>query len=147
MAESISIDSYADWRVVFFSEADALDNAVSGVGADPDGDEFTNLAEYALGGNPTVQEANLVEFDFGELASPEEDDVSLSFNWANDVTDAAWAIERSVDLENWEAIDPTNLLMEPNGADFTRISATVPMPLDSADSFFLRLQVREAASL
>ncbi len=44
--------SYAAWRALCFSPADAASNAISGLTADPDGDGFNNCAEYALGGVP-----------------------------------------------------------------------------------------------
>ena len=44
---------YDGWKLANFSPAQAADPAVSGLGADPDGDGADNLVEYALGGNPT----------------------------------------------------------------------------------------------
>jgi len=68
---------------------------------------------------------------------------SISFNWANDVTDATWEIARSSDLENWEAVDPLDILMEPNG-DYTRITGTQLRPTSSEEDLFLRVQIVEA---
>jgi surface-anchored protein len=44
---------YDGWKLANFSSAQAADPAVSGLGADPDGDGADNLVEYAFGGNPT----------------------------------------------------------------------------------------------
>jgi surface-anchored protein len=45
---------YEAWKLASFSSIQAADPAVSGLGADPDGDGADNLVEYALGGNPLV---------------------------------------------------------------------------------------------
>jgi surface-anchored protein len=53
--------SYTAWRDTQFSPAQAADPLVSGPGADPDGDGFANLEEFAFGGDPLVPDASLIE--------------------------------------------------------------------------------------
>ncbi|MDA7640299.1 hypothetical protein N8787_01565 [Opitutaceae bacterium] len=77
-----------------------------------------------------------------ETPTASESVASISFNWANDVTDATWAVERSPDLKNWEAVDPLDILMEPNG-DYTRITATPQMSIVPDEDLFLRVQIVE----
>ena len=67
---------------------------------------------------------------------------SIAFNWANDVTDASWVIERSNDLETWEEVDPSDIAMEPNG-DYMRITATPQTPISSSEDLFLRVEIRQ----
>ena len=43
---------YDAWRFAHFDSGQLADTGVSGDSADPDGDGFTNLLEYALGGDP-----------------------------------------------------------------------------------------------
>jgi len=151
----LAIERYSDWREGFFSEADAADETVSGAGRDPDGDGYNNLAEYALGGDPGSLDPDLVSYEViessavvtslsttHETPTASESFASISFNWANDVTDATWEIERSLDLENWEAVDPLEILMEPNG-DYTRITAVPQMPIGPEEDLFLRVQIVE----
>ncbi len=153
---ALSIERYSDWREGFFSGSDAADETISGVGRDPDGDGYKNLAEYALGGDPKSADPDLVKYEISEASTgvtslskihetpnASESVASISFNWANDVTDATWEIERSSDLENWEAVDSAEILMEPNG-DYTRITATPQMAIGPDADLFLRLQIVEA---
>lgn len=49
--------TYAMWKDAVFTEAQTEDPAVSGPSADPDGDGFDNLEEYAFGGDPLVADA------------------------------------------------------------------------------------------
>jgi hypothetical protein len=152
----LAIERYSDWKDGFFSEVDAADDSISGAGRDPDGDGYNNLAEYALGGDPRSLDPDLVTYEImesstvvtslsttSETPTASESVASISFNWANDVTDATWAIERSSDLENWEAVDPLDILMEPNG-DYTRITGTQLRPTSSEEDLFLRVQIVEA---
>ena len=53
--------SYTAWRGIEFNPAQAADPLVSGPAADPDGDGFTNLEEFAFGGDPLVPDAGLIE--------------------------------------------------------------------------------------
>jgi len=52
--------SYTAWRGIAFSPLQAVDPLISGPGADPDGDGFANLAEFAFGGDPLVPDASLI---------------------------------------------------------------------------------------
>ena len=53
--------SYPTWRNIEFNPAQAADPLVSSPEVDPDNDGFTNLEEFALGGNPLVPDVNLIE--------------------------------------------------------------------------------------
>ncbi len=47
-------DFFTTWRVQFFTPEQLANPAISGLNADPDGDQVTNVAEYAFGTDPTV---------------------------------------------------------------------------------------------
>ncbi len=47
-------DFFSTWRVQFFTPEQLANPAISGLDADPDGDQVTNVAEYAFGTDPTV---------------------------------------------------------------------------------------------
>jgi hypothetical protein len=47
-----AIGNRAMWRASAFDSATVMDESVAGMAADADGDGFTNLLEYAFGGNP-----------------------------------------------------------------------------------------------
>ena len=53
--------SYPTWRNIEFNPAQAADPLVSSPEVDPDNDGFTNLEEFALGGDPLVPDVNLIE--------------------------------------------------------------------------------------
>jgi len=53
--------SYTAWRDTEFTPLQASDPTVSGPQADPDGDGFVNLSEFAFGGDPLVPDACLLE--------------------------------------------------------------------------------------
>jgi surface-anchored protein len=52
--------SYAAWRDIEFNPEQAADPLVSDPAADPDNDGFTNLQEFAFGGDPLVPDASLL---------------------------------------------------------------------------------------
>jgi len=52
--------SYTAWRDTEFSAQQAADPLVSGPAADPDGDGFANVEEFAFGGDPLVPDAGLI---------------------------------------------------------------------------------------
>lgn len=52
--------SYTAWRDIEFNPAQAANPLVSGPEVDPDNDGFTNLEEFALGGDPLVPDADLL---------------------------------------------------------------------------------------
>jgi surface-anchored protein len=53
--------SYPAWRNIEFNPEQAADPLVSNPEVDPDNDGFTNLEEFALGGDPLVPDVNLIE--------------------------------------------------------------------------------------
>ena len=53
--------SYLTWRNIEYNPAQAADPLVSSPEVDPDNDGFTNLEEFALGGDPLVPDVNLIE--------------------------------------------------------------------------------------
>jgi|GEM_PF-5328259 len=52
--------SYTAWRDTEFTAQQAADPLISGPEADPDGDGFTNLEEFAFVGDPLVPDAGLI---------------------------------------------------------------------------------------
>lgn len=47
-------DFFTTWRAQFFTPEQLANPAVSGLDADPDGDQITNVGEYAFGTDPTA---------------------------------------------------------------------------------------------
>jgi surface-anchored protein len=65
---AFAIGRHAIWKAASFTMAELQDAAVSGDTADPDGDGWNNLMEYALGGNPLVTSA--LRADDGQALAP-----------------------------------------------------------------------------
>ncbi len=105
--------------------------------ADADGDGFSILLEYALGGNPTVPSSGI---------SPvlEKQDGLWNFLFPRrkyGLASASYIVETSETLasESWETVDDLSLLGETPSGDFQEIKATLPE--SSTGRRFVRLRV------
>lgn len=134
-AMPLTVASYAEWRAAFFTALDAADDAISAPWQNPDGDDATNLMEYVFGGNPNLRDSAPLVATVTDGAN--ETMATLTFNWANDVTDAEWRLESSRDLVTWLGVVP-EISMIDNG-DFSRTSASIPLPPDGV--MYLRLEL------
>jgi sialate O-acetylesterase len=85
----------AAWRDEWFGTPEPIGSAADD--ADPDGDGYSNLLEYALGGNPVVA---------GQLVTT--DHARLRFPMPAQQTDADLSIYVSADLETWEQAAETS---------------------------------------
>lgn len=89
--------SLTTFKSSFFTSAELANDTVSGPAADPDGDGYTNLLEYALGTNPKhadqpAQQSALVD---GNLA--------LTYTRSKTAADLAYIVEVSNDLQTWKS--------------------------------------------
>jgi hypothetical protein len=87
----------ATFKSTFFSSVELTNDAISGPAADPDGDGYSNLMEYALGTNPKhadqpAQQSALVS---GNLA--------LTYTRSKTAADLAYIVEVSNDLKTWKS--------------------------------------------
>lgn len=89
------------WRFQHFSAAQLADPAVSGPGADPDGDGESNLGEFFGGGDPWARDRALA-------ASVRRADGGCQLDLARSPAAAGLqvAIEHSADLTYWEQVEP-----------------------------------------
>ena len=96
-------DPYFSWAWDNFSDSAAIDSSISGELEDPDNDSLANIAEYALGTDPTTH-------DEGCFHSVADEDgkkfMVLTHTIAGSVTDVEMVLERSSDLKTWNTIDP-----------------------------------------
>jgi hypothetical protein len=119
---------FDSWRALKFSPVELADTNISGASANPDGDNFPNLLEYALGlepktNSPAVMDANFTNGIF-----------SLTFPHYKFATDAPLTVEASPDLTAWSAITATPSL-DLGALEFLTLS----QPTTNAAQFF-RLQ-------
>ena len=111
----VAASGFADWAASF----DLLDDDAA-PGADPDGDGFTNLQEYAFGTNPAEATPSLAETTV--------DGTQIVLTW-NRSTEAGitYVISRSVDLVTWDPIagaaaEATLVSEQPNLDGYERVT-------------------------
>ncbi|MBC7517520.1 MAG: glycoside hydrolase family 9 protein, partial [Microbacteriaceae bacterium] len=97
--EPTLVGTYGSWRETVFTAGQRADSAISGIAADPDGDGFANLMEYALGGNPlspdpglapaAVRVGGFLRFDYRRPVAV--NDLVYQVQWSDTLTDGAWS--------------------------------------------------------
>jgi len=128
---------YADWATLY-----GLTGANNGLGDNPDGDAFDNLAEYALGGDPTNKNdtgiapilwlgadggSNWFYYAHAQRSDSDDRDLTYTVKQDTDLPTATWA--GSVDLLG------TNV----TGGAFDSVTNRVPSDTESEQ--FLQLQI------
>ncbi len=131
--ESVFIIPVADpsppvetWRLLHFGE-DAGNPAIAGDDADPDGDGWPNLIEYALGLHP-------LSADPSPALRLENDTLVMEFQRHVFPSDVILIPQWSADLQEWS---DTGIGIDENALPLVR--AVLPLPSD-ASRRFLRLQ-------
>ena len=122
-----------DWRQTWFGTTEATDDAAND--ADPDADGVANLLEYALGGNPTEAETDLLP-----VATRVDGHLTLSFLRIADGS-LTYSVEASGNLADW------NSVWSSSGDENVEEIVSVPDPeaLSAHARRFLRLRVTETA--
>ena len=102
----INVSSKFDlWRAAKFTAAEFANTNVSGAAANPDGDSFPNLLEYAMALEPkTAAAANVLN------TSVSNGVFQLSFPHYKPATDAPLAVEVSSNFVNWNSLTATQTL-------------------------------------
>ena len=93
------------WRAGKFTAAELANTNISGASANPDGDQFPNLLEYAMGLDPkTSNSASTVSATLSKSL------FTLSFPHYKPAADAPIALEVSSNLLNWSSVTTTQSL-------------------------------------
>ena len=92
--------SWDTWRSRMFTPEQLLDPAFSGPDADPDHDEITNLAEYALGGNPRLAGSTANRITPSLTLSGGRQRLTMTVRKRCDRT-LVWSARASLDLAAW----------------------------------------------
>jgi hypothetical protein len=87
------------WREGKFTAAELANPSISGASANPDGDIFPNLLEYAMGLEPKIFDASTIVSVFVTNGV-----FQLSFPHYKPATDAPLTLQRSPDLLNWSDV-------------------------------------------
>jgi PKD repeat protein len=100
---TISVSSKFDlWRAGKFTVAELANTNISGAWANPDGDSFPNLLEYAMALEPKTSNVNTTV-----SASLTNGVFTLSLPHFKPATDAPLAVEASSDLSAWSSVSMT----------------------------------------
>ncbi|WP_162525149.1 InlB B-repeat-containing protein [Rariglobus hedericola] len=127
----------ATFQTTFFTTTELNDAAISAPSADPDGDGYSNLLEYALGTNPKV--ANSLHqqsaFENGQLA--------LIYQRSKTASDLAYIVEVSNDLKTWKfsASDVSAATVLDDDGYTQTIRVRDLTPPSSIDPRFIRLRI------
>jgi PKD repeat protein len=96
--------TFDSWRAEKFTAAELANPAISGATANPDGDAFPNLLEYAMGLEPKTADSSHV------LATSMSNGVfTISYPHFKPATDAPLTLEISSDLSQWNSIAPSRV--------------------------------------
>jgi len=122
----VPVGTYPRW-------AAALTNASSPT-ADPDGDGYSNLFEYALGLNPTLPDQSATPLTVNSSS------LEVIYKRPAAVTDVSYQLEwaDSIDAINWSTIGVTQQVLSDDGAFRT---VRVVIPKDAESQRFVRLKV------
>jgi hypothetical protein len=128
------------WKLAKFSEAERLNEAISGNEADPENDGFTNLMEYALGLEPKLH-ADPVRLP-GVIM--ESDYLALKYRRpVNGRPGLSYTVQVGGNLSTW-ASGPTATTpvgITPNGDGTETVIVRDNVPVSGEGQRFIRLQV------
>lgn len=96
-------DPYFSWVWDNFSDSSAINLTVSGELEDPDNDNLANIAEYALGTDPSSHDEGYFYSVFDEDGKKF---MTLTHTMNGSTTDVEIVLERSSDLKIWDVVDP-----------------------------------------
>lgn len=118
-------DDFDAWKLSNFTAPELANTALSGSGADPDGDSVSNLLEFAFGGDPWAADVSVLpEFEVKTVGA----DRHLTLTYRRRVGGIiAFTPQTSSNLATWNG----------NPAQFTTVSTT-PLP-DGFEAVELRL--------
>ena len=140
----LDIYTLEDWRHQYFTAEDLAEPgkeaAVWGNLADPDGDAFNNLLEYALGTLPADSEdAPGIAVALTEEVPGEPRYLQATYRLRQGTTGITLHAQSSGDLVNWQNLTPIETILLNNNA--TLITVRDPEPNPTATRRFFRLQV------
>jgi autotransporter-associated beta strand protein len=126
-------NSYTDWRLLKFGTVENTGNAADT--ADQDSDGLTNLAEYALGLNPSLFDSSpggvdlngsVLEYRYSRSLSARNSGVVYLAEWSDTLAD-----------NDWSTANVTETILSTSG-DLEAVKATVPA---TGTKRFIRLKI------
>ncbi|MEM0965082.1 MAG: hypothetical protein AAGJ81_02870 [Verrucomicrobiota bacterium] len=145
-----SPETYFAWMTDTITPAFMIPNPPysqrSPANANPDGDPFPNIMEYAFGGFPEVYDADRIT---PKLVVNSEGEVFYVFRRQMGATDLVYRVQVSTDLVTWNyngdgtGIDYTEEQPNPvfNGDGTETVTAKILSPDPDTDSVFVRIEI------
>ena len=133
---------YDGWKLANFSSAQAADPAVSGLGADPDGDGASNLVEYAFHGNPLVSGVE-GKPKLENLSDGGQEYIAIRFQRRKGDTSLDTTVESTADLSAviWPGGGVQVGTPTPLGTDYEEVVFRAPVSKANAVRQFMRVKV------
>jgi hypothetical protein len=132
--------SYAAWQPWHFTPAELADHAISGDGADPDGDGLPNLVEYALGLDPKVRDS--ARRPSGAIQTVNgQPYLGLTFRRLLLAHEVDYTVEVSSNLVNWLATTQQVGSAILNADGFQTVTYRDTEPVFAQGARFMRLRI------
>ncbi|MDB4673828.1 CotH kinase family protein, partial [Verrucomicrobiales bacterium] len=137
--------SYSDWREYQFNQVETADESYSGVDADPDGDGFSNFAEYVLGGDPETPDSAMINPMVSAVQVGGSEHVQLS---ARVIPGSGVAVgaQMSSDLQSWGVTPlPVSMgapLLNDDGSETHSFRSAEPVGSDMNRFFRLMIEAQ-----
>lgn len=122
--------TYELWAAGKFTPTEFTNAAISGYAANPDGDSYANLLEYALGREPKISDGKT--FPTLTLTGGV---ATLTYPHLKAAADVALSLQVSSDLTNWTNTTPASVL---DGGAIETITVSEAVAANSARYFRLR---------
>ncbi|MEC7638618.1 MAG: hypothetical protein VX848_06460, partial [Verrucomicrobiota bacterium] len=133
--------TYDLWKSSTFSLEQLQDPLVSNQSSDPDQDGYSNLLEYAFGGNALVKDDQLSP-EAKIITKGAEEYLALEYRKRIGANDYAFVIEGSKDLNSWSSVNEIVLERITDNGDGTTTHMYRILNLNEfGDQGYLRLKV------
>lgn len=139
-------DFFTGWRQHYFTTAELADPAISGLDADPDGDQITNAGEYAFGTDPKALNAGSgIEILPG--SNPHSDGtLRLAYTRPANAADITYILQARKDTGTWFdgstgeiTFETTEEITTPQPNDMERVTLLMKFTGLLPNSLFFRL--------
>ena len=125
------------WKMAHFNPYDLTNAMISGESADPEGDGFKNLGEYAHGLAPASTNEGLIN-----ISRPFPDFIDINFPWVDGRTDVSYSVYASPDIEGLFTNIPHTLVSAISDGKVSDTTVRVALP-PNTPRMYLQLAVEQ----
>jgi hypothetical protein len=134
---------YENWRAQYFTAAELDNPAISGDGADPDGDGIPNLVEFAFNLNPRVASHPGLPRAFVQNVSG-QNYLQIQYTQRNAPADVQYVLQASADLLSWtnSPASFSQVGSSDNGDGTSLVTLRFQPPLAANPQMFVRIAIQ-----